>query len=226
MDLIYLMGGTGKRAGLGYPKQFYKMFGKYLFLFGLDVFCDIEEIENIILPTAKDRQYEIRDVLIKNNLYNKKKFVFCDKGNTRQMSVYNGLLKVNTNLVLISESVRPFITKKLVKRIIEDDYENVTPIDKSKASVIDVFNNIYNRDDIGTVQMPQKFNREKLLKAHECEIEKNDINNTDDTKVLLKYFSCINVIYGIEENIKVTTPLDLAIAKAIYKYKYEKMGAE
>lgn len=226
MDLIYLMGGTGKRAGLGYPKQFYKMFGKYLFLFGLDVFCNIEEVENIILPIARDRKDEIKDILIKNNLYNKKKFVFCDRGKTRQMSVYHGLLEVNTDLVLISESVRPFVTEKLVKRIIEDDSENVTPIDKSKASVIDIFNNIYNRDDIGTVQMPQKFKKEKLLKAHECEIEKNDINNTDDTKVLLKYFSCINVIYGIEENIKVTTPLDLAIAKAIYKYKFERMGAE
>lgn len=226
MDLIYLMGGTGKRAGLGYPKQFYKMFGKYLFLFGLDVFCNIEEIENIILPIARDRKDEIKDILIKNNLYNKKKFVFCDRGNTRQMSVYNGLLKVGTDLVLISESVRPFVTEKLVKRIIEDSSENVTPIDKSKASIIDTHNNYYDREITGTVQMPQKFNTKKLLNGHIEEMNANILNNTDDTRIYAKYYSFINVIYGIEENIKVTTPLDIAIAKAIYKYKFERMGAE
>lgn len=213
MDLIYLMGGLGSRTKLGYPKQYYKLDGKLLFLFGLEIFCNIDEVDNIIIPTNLENQELILKNLKTYNLY-KKNFEFCTNGSTRQLSVLNGLKKVKSKNVLISESVRPFISKELVETIINDSAENITPITQMVASVIDFESNIYNRSTIGPVQMPQKFNSEKLFKYHMNEFRKNIFNNTDDASLFAKYEK-LKVIHGIEQNLKITTPFDIIIAKSI-----------
>lgn len=230
MDLIYLNGGKGKRAKLGYPKQYLKINGKYCFLFGLEVFCDMKEIENIIIATQDE--FKIRNILSNYNLINKKNFIFCQPGDTRQESTYNALKEVKTDFVLVGESVRPFITKEFVSRIIKNKHDFVTPIANSKSTVLDSLNEVHKRENIGEVQTPQKFKTDILRKSHDIARDYNLKSIfTDDTaivKIILKKEVIIKVIKGIEENIKITTPLDIAIARAIYNYKnpYMKLGED
>lgn len=223
IDVIYLNGGSGERAELGFPKQFARLKGKPIMIYGLEILRQIKEINKIIIPCQK-----IVDEVIINNLfvYGIKNYMICEAGKTRQESVYNGLKNVGTKQVLICESVRPFMSKKLVEKVINIKGDCVSPIDKSVASVIDLDGVSYERNNIGTVQMPQKYDTKKLKKIHECMKEKKE-KATDEMDLICKYaviynefpFNRLVIFHGERENIKITYPIDLKIAEAILDYR-------
>lgn len=227
IDVIYLAGGKGIRAGLGYPKQFARIGGKPIMVYGLEILNKINEIENIIIPSSdKDRTFEIL------NNYNIDNFKIIENGETRQESVYKGLKYINTEYVLICEAVRPFMSKELLNIVIESDNDIVVPKSISTATIVRTTPNINNiittieRSQCGMVQMPQKFKTEILKECHEVAITMNKIHTDDLALVLDNHYNTkyditeyTKIIDGEEQNIKITTPLDLHIAEAILKYK-------
>ncbi|WP_428025043.1 2-C-methyl-D-erythritol 4-phosphate cytidylyltransferase [Arcobacter sp.] len=220
IDVIYLTGGTGKRAKLGYPKQFARLKGKPIFIYGLETLRQIDKIGRIIIPSDITNSNVIRFL----NEYNIENRYICKAGKTRQESVYNGLEYVKTKNVLICEAVRPFMSKDLIQRVIKADGDCVVPIDLSSASVIDILGNSYDRNDFGCVQMPQKYDNQKLYKIHTGMISQN---STDDMDLIYKFekisgevhFKRKIIFHGERENIKITYPIDLKIAEAILNYK-------
>lgn len=230
MDLIYLCGGIGKRAKLGYPKQFVLLGGKPIFLHGLEKFCNMKEVKNIIIPSsdiAKTISYMLSygnfKSINKTDYFNGKKVVLIENGNSRQASVRKALEYVNSEFVLIGEGVRPFISYNLINNVINKREKFVTPVANLKATPIIKPNGFCNdRDKVFEVQLPQKFNVVELINAYNKIDALGDDNYgdfTDDCQ-LVNYMTGagITIIDGIEENIKITTPLDIEIAKAIYKY--------
>lgn len=227
IDVIYLMGGVGKRAKLGYPKQFVYLGGKPVFLYGLDILFEIKEIRNIIIPTADKEKITdyLEDYGYLTQKYDPRLIIFVENGTSRQESVKNALKEIKTDYVLISEAVRPFITKELVYQVLESKHDIITPVSKMKATLINKnYGMTYCREEIGEVQMPQKF-KTKLLKEAYIKIETTTSlileDCTDDCDLINRVLgNGIKSIEGIEENIKITTPLDIEIAKAIYKNKF------
>jgi len=226
IDVIYLTGGIGKRANLGYPKQYARLKGKPIMIYGLETLSKIEEIGNILISCDTDNSHVI-DIISNYDFDN---IVLSKSKETRQESIYNELKHINTNQVLICESVRPFMSEKLVRKVINMDSDCVIPIDYSLATVVDILGNTFERQDIGCVQMPQKYNTEKLLKVHEFMNAKNE-TCTDDYDLISKYrfmhgeksfsqfpFNRRVVFHGEIENIKITYPIDLKIAEAILNY--------
>jgi len=215
-DVIFLMGGEGKRARLGYPKQYARIGGIPIFIHSIQAFLkeDIEPyINKIIIVAQKERYDEIEKMLIQYNIF---KYCFCEGGKTRQESVYNGLKSVKTKHLLVTESVRPFQSSKLIKNIINNEKNFITPISQPKATVIDIFGNSYDRDRIGEVQMPQKYSYDLLHTAHEIAKKRDLYNFTDDAHLVIELINeCPYIIKGEEVNIKITTPLDLKIANII-----------
>lgn len=228
--MIYLAGGKGIRVGLGHPKQFARIGGKPIIIYGLETLNKIDEIGNIIIPCEADY---VDTIDTYKDIYNiTKNIELVRPGRTRQESVYNGLQHIETEYVLICEAVRPFMSAELVNRVINSNNDVVCPISSPVSTVViaDKFRMLYtiNRDYCGEVQMPQKYKTELLLKAHKGVISNNKLY-TDDLDLILncniitEYFQNkikdINIIKGEEQNIKITTPLDLYIAEAILKYK-------
>jgi 2-C-methyl-D-erythritol 4-phosphate cytidylyltransferase len=226
IDVIYLNGGTGKRAELGYPKQFARLKGKPIMIYGLENLMHVENISKIIIPCKEGKE----EFITRKNLHlygirSIKNCITCNAGNTRQESVYNGLEHVETKQVLIMESVRPFTSINLIKKVIDIDGDCVSPMDQSIASVIDVNGVSYERNDIGTVQMPQKFDTKKLQQVHKDMKEETE-KSTDDMDLIFKYdviynefpFNRLVVFHGERENIKITYPIDLKIAEAILDF--------
>lgn len=211
IDCIYLMAGSGHRVGLGYPKQYYNLNGKPMFIYGLELLNKNQHINNIIIVTKEAHKI---DKTVFN--YGIKNVIFRTGGKTRQESVKNGLEDVRTDEVLIMEAVRPFVSSELLQKVINTK-GNVVPKSTLKATLVDVEGNCYNREYFGEVQTPQKFNTELLKKAH----DKPYINNaTDDTLLMWETYGedyQILITNGEEQNIKITTPLDLIIADAIMK---------
>lgn len=223
IDVIYLNGGSGKRAELGYPKQFARLKGKPIMIYGLENLMHVENISKIIIPCKEGKE----EFVTRRNLhlYGIKNYISCNAGNNRQESVCNGLKHVETEQVLIMESVRPFTSINLIKKVIDIDGDCVSPIDQSIASVIDVNGISYERNDIGTVQMPQKFDTKKLQEVHENMKEEAE-KSTDDMDLICKCdviynefpFNRLVVFHGERENIKITYPIDLKIAEAILDF--------
>ncbi len=209
MDIIYLSGGSGKRAGLGYPKQFALLAGKPIIVHGLEVLQEMPEITKIIIPAKEEEK--TREILTQ---YKITKAKVVPGGKTRQESVKLALKEVETEHVLIGEAVRPFITADFVRRIIETKNDAVSPITRMKASVLLKSGGYIDRDRVGEVQMPQKYRTWLLREAHEKAATKDA---TDDAVLLIETLGvCAETVDGLEQNIKVTTPLDLKIAEAIY----------
>lgn len=210
-DVIYLAGGKGVRAGLGYPKQFSRLNGKPILIYGLETLRKIT-IAKIIIPTCQDISKLLDD-------YNIKNCEMIDAGETRQQSVYNALKLVKSEYVLIMEAVRPFCSKELIEKIIKVSGDFVVPRSIMYSTVIHDCGGIINRDFCGEVQMPQKFKTKLLMEAHEKAKEDHLINFTDDAALIMECSDIKpKVLKGEQCNIKITTPLDLKIAEGIYEY--------
>ena len=224
IDVIYLSGGIGKRAKLGYPKQYSRIQGEPILVYGLEILNKINEIGNIIIPCHADYVEKIKEYAAAYCIT--KKIIPIPAGETRQQSVYFGLnwhgceFKLS-KYVLIAESVRPFITVDFVKKIINTPGDFVVPRSQPVSTVICDWGKTVDRDKCGEVQMPQKYLTEMLFKCHEYAIKRNALYTDDSELVICNSYSCgydikPKVIEGLEENIKITTPLDLKIAECIY----------
>jgi len=213
MDLILLSGGLGKRAKLNYPKQLMRLGGKPMLIYVLEIFRKVKNIGKIIITVPENIKYY--DELLKS--YGIKNVNIIIGGKTRQESVYFALLQCSGNEVIIHESVRPFINFDFLDKLIHTESENVVPIIGNSETMYDKRFGYLKRENIYRIQLPQKFNLDKLLLAHTNARESN-LSFTDDSSLYNYYFTDdIVFINGLEENIKITTPLDIQLAFVIYK---------
>jgi 2-C-methyl-D-erythritol 4-phosphate cytidylyltransferase len=215
IDVIYLAAGQGKRAGLGYPKQYARLGGKPIMVHGLEVLQQMPEIGRIIIVCQYDElnpKY-VGDIL--PYVSPKKEPLLIQGGDTRQQSVANALKHVTTEHVLITEAVRPFITAELIRTVINTDGDFVTPWISPLSTALTRDGEYIDRDSVGQVQMPQKYKTKLLRHAHQLTYLEN---TTDDAALVIQATELKPLLVpGIEENIKITTPLDLVIAEAIYQ---------
>ena len=213
IDVIYLAAGQGKRAGLGYPKQYARLGGKPIMVHGLELLQAVDEVSSIIIADPPAQVEETAKIIA--SYINGRKLIMTSGGPNRQQSVANALRLVTTEYVLVTEAVRPFITAELIRTVINTDGDFVTPWIRPLSTVVTRQGKYLSRDEVGQVQMPQKYNTELLKTAHDCTY----LNSaTDDAALVIQTLEIEPVLVsGIEENIKITTPLDLVIAEAIYQ---------
>lgn len=219
IDVIYLAAGQGKRARLGYPKQFARLGGKPIMVHGLEVLQRMEEVGKIILTYPRGEGSEETKAVI-HPYIERENLLFVEGGSTRQVSVSYALEWVESPEVLIMEAVRPFVSVDLIRSVIEKRGEVVTPWRTATSSVVTGNGIFLNRDNVGEVQMPQKFETSKLRKAH-LMAQAGSRDFTDDASLVWKMLSIPpQLVEGLEVNMKITTPLDLVIAEAMYDARY------
>ena len=214
MNVIYLSAGSGVRAKLGYPKQFALLGGKPIMMYGLEILQSMPNIDRIIV-TCAESEINKTNTLIDD--YGITKAVLVLGGATRQESVRLGLSLVDSKHLLVMEAVRPFVNKDFINKVIQTKGDFITPIKHAISTVLTFDGAWLDRRMTGEVQMPQKYGTKLLLDAHvrACKEYTDDAALVIDT---LHIEPCI--IEGLEENIKITTPLDLRIAEPIYQYIY------
>lgn len=213
MDAIVLAAGTGSRTKLDYPKQLLTLGGKPLLIHVLDLLKSVKEIDRIIVAVIPGMMEDFKKLTAS---YNHSDVICVPGGNTRQESVYNALNYCNSDRVLVHVASRPFITRKHILDLISVDSDVVIPCIPLIYAAVHKDGFYINRDRVLCIQLPQVFKTEILRKAH---ILGRGKNYAEDSGLVYQELGVFpTIIDGLEQNIKVTLPIDVVIADAIYKY--------
>ena len=140
-------------------------------------------------------------------------------GKERFHSVKSGLaaLSEGVRTIAVHDSVRPLASKKLIIRLVlaTEKHDAVIPVvapADSYRSVEGDDSKIIDRSTLRMVQTPQLFRAEALRKAYEQEFSESF---TDDASVVEAAGYKVALEEGERENFKITTPLDITLARAI-----------
>lgn len=142
-------------------------------------------------------------------------------GSTRQESVRHGLdaLPGDTDIVLIHDGARALVTEDVIRRAMESAAERGSGV--AAIPVTDTIKRVdsngraletLNRDELRAMQTPQAFRLSLLRQAHE-KAEKDGFLGTDDAALLEHAGLPVYLTLGDPENLKLTTPADLALAR-------------
>jgi len=218
VGMVVLAGGVGKRIGRPFPKQFLLLGGKPLIVHVLEKARAIPAIERVVI-TCPEAHLEATRELLANHRFGDT-FECIVGGASRQESVYRGLLALDgLDTVIIHEAVRPLITVDTFQSLIDAPDPNVMygiPISFTVLVGHDYVEGLLERDELVNVQLPQKFDRPKLLAAHE-EARRDDAFFTEDAGLFFHYAKePVRILRGSDENIKITVPTDTVTAEAIY----------
>lgn len=219
ISTILLSGGIGSRSGQNMPKQYCDLKGKMIIKYCLDEIIKAGLTDELIIVYGNGFIDLIRDLVLDySNVFTSINYVVG--GASRQESVYNGLKLCSYKTVVLHESSRPLITAADLKKIIDHPSENVTmgidipfTVLKKKDGKID---SVLVREELFNVQLPQKFNKIKLLDSHKKALQDRK-EFTDDSSLLFEYNGEVAVVKGSHENVKITNPGDFPIAEEILR---------
>lgn len=224
--------GTGVRMGAGTAKQFMDLEGKPLLAVTLENFERCARVERVVLVVPPDSvHYCEREIVDRFHLG--KVGTVVAGGRRRQDSVRFGLEAVREpcELVLIHDGVRPFVPPEFISRIITAASGNRAVVPglpvKETMKKVGVEGRVLetaDRKHFRLVQTPQAFRYVDILAAHRRALEENWEESTDDALLLERMGVPVTVVEGLEENIKITTPHDLALARFMLSRKEQ--GAE
>ena len=215
--------GEGVRMGAGVAKQFMELEGRPLLAVTLENFERCSTVESVFVVVPPDSVSYCKEEIIKRYGLSKVRQV-VPGGKRRQDSVRLGLeaAQGQFDLVLIHDGVRPFVGPEFIARIIQaaSQHRAVIPVLPLKETVKEVGKNgrvagTIERGSLRLVQTPQAFCYVDILSAHRRAADENWEEMTDDALLLERMGIPVAVIEGLEENIKITTPYDLELARFI-----------
>jgi 2-C-methyl-D-erythritol 4-phosphate cytidylyltransferase len=214
--------GRGLRMGGPVPKQYLAIDGLPLIVHSLRVLQASPFIDAIILAVPQaDIDYCHSDI-VKAHGFSKVLKVVAG-GPERQDSVRLALAAVGseTEIVLIHDAVRPFLTPEMVVNVVETARATGAAIvalpvrDTVKHVGADqVIVRTVDRKPLWLAQTPQAFRRGWLQEAHD-KAHREGVHATDDAYLIEWSGRPVSVVEGSGENIKVTRPEDMIIGEAI-----------
>lgn len=214
---IIVAGGKGLRMGGELPKQFIPIEGRPVLMRTLDTFHACDESIQIILVLPRDHQDYWRELCAQYQFAVPHRI--ADGGATRFHSVQNGLSLVDAPeaLVAIHDGVRPFVSHEVISRCYAEAEAHgavvpVIPVVETVRQLTDEGSVTVDRNAYRLVQTPQTFRATLLRRAYE---QPYTDAFTDDASVVEALGEAVTLVDGNRENIKLTTPFDLIVAKAL-----------
>ena len=225
MHLLIPAAGMGRRMGSDRNKLLLELLGKPLLawtLLAAETSLTIKWIGIIGQPTDFA---DFKDILSQLNLVKPVELIVG--GDTRQESVYNGLEALPTcaEKVLIHDGARCLATPELFDRctaalnncqgfIAAIPVKDTIKVVNRQGIIIDT----PDRSNLWAAQTPQGFEVELLKRCH-FKGQELGWSVTDDAALLEKCEMPVKIVEGEETNLKVTTPVDLAIAEFILRQR-------
>lgn len=225
---IVLAAGQGKRMKSNVHKQYLLLEDKPILYYALKTFEESKIVTDIVLVVGKnEKEYCQKEIIEK---YDFKKIVnIVEGGKERYHSVYNGIIASKyADYIFVHDGARPFVSETILERA-------YTAVKEFKACVVGVktkdtikiadsdgfVKETPKRADVWQVQTPQVFSYSLIKASYEKMIEQEEtllsqgVAITDDAMVVEQFLKMkIKLVEGSYENIKITTPEDMDVAKS------------
>lgn len=229
---VIFAGGVGKRMhSKECPKQFLKIYNKPIIIHTLEYFEKHPLIDAIVISCVEEWMPYLEELIYKYRIEKVKKVVVG--GETGQLSIYNGLKAAEDvangekAVVLIHDGVRPLINAKLITDNIESVKKNgsaiTTAVVKETILVVNegtaTINYVPSRKNSRVARAPQSFWLNDILNAHEKALSEGKKDYIDSCTMMQEYGYDLFLVDGPGENIKITTPEDFYIMRAILEAK-------
>jgi 2-C-methyl-D-erythritol 4-phosphate cytidylyltransferase len=217
---IILAGGVGSRVGAGRPKQFVEILDKPVLTYTIEIFQRHPEVDTIEVVCHKSWKDYLEEMIKKYNL-TKVKWV-ADGGETFQDSVMSGVNNLKDKInpddyVLVQYGAAPFTSEKIVTDVIrvmkeKDSSVTATPCYQLMGSMDGETSNTWvDRDKYTQIACPYGFKYSYLLDVYKKSEEQGliDVIEPHTTSLMYALGDKLNLAYGDQTNIKITTKEDL-----------------
>ena len=218
--IVIVAGGKGQRMGNEVPKQFLLIGEKPILMHTIERFHEYDKTLKIILVLPEEQQNLWKELCSKYSFTIEHQIV--NGGTTRFESSLNGLSQIpegNDGLVGIHDGVRPFVSVNTIKRCYDEAQltcaaipvmpltESLRIVEKNGNSKSVELANYYNVQVFNIMMVKMAF------------AQPYQESFTDDATVMEQFGCKISLVEGNQENIKITTPLDLKLAEILINKK-------
>ena len=217
--VVIAAGGSGTRFGASVPKQFVDVCGIPVIAHTIRKFQASDYVDEIVIVTHKDYVVFCNDVAKEFNFT--KVTTIIEGGYDRQESVFKGLKAAKSEYILIHDAARPMVSTDDIdnccRSLMEYDCCSLGSrvVDTLKISEDGQFiEGTLDRSKIWSIQTPQCFKRDIILKCHKNAVFDKFIA-TDDCMLAEKYGYKIKLIEAQSNNLKITNQRDLSIAEVL-----------
>lgn len=231
---LVFAGGTGQRMhNSARPKQFLELYGKPIIAYTLEVFQSHPEIDAIAVPCVEGWLDRLQKIA---NKYEISKLVkIIPGGATSQQSKLLALRALrdicrDDDVVLMHDAVRPLITHKLIDDNLAclRQFGNAITVDPfTETGVVSgdgqTVEAAIEREKLYIAKAPQTFFYGEALSAHEAAQEMPDSITIDTCTIMTALGKELHFVPCLSSNIKITTPEDYYIFKAIYDLRESNM---
>ncbi|MBP5260510.1 MAG: 2-C-methyl-D-erythritol 4-phosphate cytidylyltransferase [Clostridiales bacterium] len=230
---LIFAGGVGRRMNSGsVPKQFLEIDGKPIIIHTIEHFDKHPMIDKIVVVLIEDWIDRFKEMLVQFGIT--KVVSVIPGGKTGQESIRNGLTEIERIAgvpaeevtVLIHDGVRPLINEKLITDNINAvaEYGNAVTVVPAIETVIeidtdgDIFK-VADRSIYRLARAPQSFILSDILNAHRRSLKDGTDYIIDSAMLMRHYGAILHTVEGPIDNIKITTPMDYIVFKAMYEAK-------
>ena len=215
---IIVAAGKSQRMS-GTDKIFAPLAGQPVLLRVLQPFIDCDSVDRVVVVLNNNNYDEGKELIVGQNW--EKEVAVCIGGKRRQDSVLAGLkLLGDCDLVVIQDGARPFVTVGLIEDGLAAAKETgaavaaVPATDTIKsADKAMIARQTLPRENLWLCQTPQVFLYDVLLKAY----RNATTDVTDDAQIVELAGGKVKLYMGSSDNIKITAPVDLAVAETLWK---------
>jgi 2-C-methyl-D-erythritol 4-phosphate cytidylyltransferase len=222
---VVLAGGTGQRVGSALPKQLIEVGGRPILALAIEAFDGCRSIDEILVVMAAGHVPAASRIAAP---FPKVRAVI-EGGASRSESTLAALAALagedDDTRVLLHDAARPFVDHAVIGRCLDalDRYDAVAVGLPASDTIVavegDVVSAMPARETLRRFQTPQGFRLGTVRRAYELALADPAFTATDDCGVVHRYLPDlpIRVVEGSEYNLKVTHPLDIALAEHIAK---------
>ena len=222
---LIIAGGSGQRMRQEIPKQFINVNDKPIIVYTMQAFQKHPDIDAICIVCIKG-WHDILRAYARQFGITKLQWVI-EGGENGQASIRNGVYELEKtfspqDIVLVHDAIRPMVSQDIISDCI------ITAREKGSAvacvpcttavlerTTEETSNHVISRDRLGMTQTPPGFPLEKLSWAHREALARGITNSVATCTLMVELGETVHFSIGSETNVKLTTPGDLKIFKAL-----------
>ena len=226
---LIIAGGRGMRMGQEIPKQFLTVNDKPVIAYTMEAFEKHPDID-VIAVVCVEGWESILGAYARQYRITKLKHIIPG-GENGQSSIRNGVFELEKHyapedLVLIHDAIRPMVSQDIISGCIATTREHgsgivTVPCQEAMLETEDqqTTHSAYPRQNLKRTQTPQGFPIGVICDAHRRALKAGITNSIASCPLMVELGETIWFCAGSEKNIKLTTPDDLEIFKALLQVR-------